>query len=125
MTLFYFLLPLIIFVLVILGPYFIILGGFKLLRIDRVSRSKIFGYVIIYIIIFFLADKFTQPLVGLDTESDRLALYFINNFIYLIVNFLLLKYYFQLSGKKLWQFLLYLVITGLILSVLISLPAIL
>jgi len=125
MALFYFLLPLVIFALVILAPYFIILGGLKLLQISEISRSKVFGYVIIYVIIFFLVDRFSQPLVGLDAESNRLVLYFINNFVYLIVNFLLLKYYFRLSGKKLWQFFLYLIITGLILSALISLPAIL
>jgi len=120
-----FFVPIIYFLFVVLAPYFIIWGGLKILNIRGISNSKIIGYVIVYIIIFFLAEKFLNPLVGLDAEPKRLISYFTNNLIYLVINFLLLKYYFQLSGKKLWQFFLYLIITGLIFSALVSLPAIL
>ncbi len=121
--LFYFVLLLIIFALI--ASYFIILGGLKLLQITEIPKSKIIGYMIIYVALFFLIERFLNPLVGLNTESTRFISYFTNNLIYLIVSFLLLKYYFQLSGKKLWQFFFYLIIIGLILSGLVSLPAIL
>ena len=125
MEIFLFFLPIIYFFFIILAPYFIILGGLKILNIQGISSSKIIGYVIIYVILFFLVEKFFNPLVGLGTESNRLISYFTNNLIYLAINFLLLKYYFQLSGKKLWHFFLYLIIAGLIFSALVSLPAIL
>lgn len=119
MTLFYLFLP-IYFALIFVAPYLIIWGGLKILRISGISRSKIIGYVIIYIVLFFLIEELFKPLVGLSTEPKRFISYFTDNLIYLVANFLLLKYYFHLSGKKLWQFFFYLIITGLILSGIIS-----
>lgn len=119
MTLFYFFLP-VYFFLIFIAPCLIIWGGLKILRISGISRSKIIGYVIIYVVLFFLIEELFKPLVGLSTESKRFISYFIDNFIYLVANFLLLKYYFHFSGKKLWQFFFYLIITGLILSGIIS-----
>lgn len=114
----YLFLPLYFF-LILVAPYLIIWGGLKILRITEISRSRIIGYVIIYVAIFFLIDQF-KSLVGLNTQPKSLLSYFADNLIYLAANFLLLKYYFHLSGKKIWQFLLYLIITGLILSGLIA-----
>lgn len=119
MALFNFFLPIIVFALIIVGPYYIILGGFKLLRIREVPRSKIFIFYFIVIATAFLTEKFLNSF----TISSQILYRAISNFIYLVVNFLLLKYYFQLSGKKLWQFLVYLILAGLILSLLISLPS--
>ena len=118
-----FFLPIIYFAFIIIAPYYIILWGFKIFKISGISNSKIIGYVIIYVALVFLVEKLFNPLVGLGVESNRLIYYFTNNFIYLAVNFLLLKYYLKLSGKKLWHFFLYLIVTGLIFSVLISLLA--
>lgn len=119
MTLFYLFLP-IYFALIFVAPYLIIWGGLKILRISGISKSKIVGYVIIYVILFFLIEELFKPLFGLSIESKRFISYFTDNLIYLVANFLLLKYYLHLSGRKLWQFFLYLIVAGLILSGIIS-----
>lgn len=123
MALFYFILPIVFFALIIIAPYYIILGGLRLLRIGGISKSKVFVFYLLLIITAFLINKtFTLFLLNnLKIRSNSIIYWLINNAIYLVVNFLLLRYYFHLSGKKLWQFFLYLVVIGLIFSVLISL----
>jgi len=107
-------------ILLFVVSYFITWGGLKILRISGISGPKIIGYVIISVALVFLVEEFFNPLVGLGAELRRFS-YFTNNLIYLVTNLILLKYYFHLSGKKLWQFFFYLIITGLILSGIISL----
>lgn len=119
MAIFNFFLPILIFALIVLGPYYIILGGLKLLKIREVPRSKVFIFYFIILATSFLTEKFFGQLSNIELNS--LSYKIINNFIYLVVDFLLIKYCFRLSGKKLWQFLIYLILAGLIISSLIYL----
>lgn len=114
---FLFILPLIIFPLWFIALYFLILLGFKILKIERAPKSKI----IIYIITMLLLGLFLSYVVlpALRDILNKIALYLTNFLIYFGVVFLLLKYYFLLSGKKLWQFLLYLIVLNLIFSAVI------
>ena len=96
--------------------YFLILTGFKILKIEGVPKSKIIVYIFsIFLLSFFLNSAI--PIVIKDV-SNRFILYFANFLIPFLVVFLLLKYYFVLSGKKLWQFLLYLIALNLIFFIL-------
>ena len=127
MALFNFLWPIIFLALIIIAPYYIILGGLKFLQIRGIPRSKVFVFYLSIMIIAFLTERFFNPFLVyiLKITSSRILYGVINNSIYLVVNFILLKYYFQLSGKKLWYLFLYFIVVGLIFSALISLPAIL
>ena len=115
---FLFILPLVILPMVwFIAFYFLILLGFKILKIERAPKSKI----IIYIFTMFLLGLFLNyaiPTIFKDITS-RFVLYSIHFLISFGIVFLLLKYYFLLSGKKLWQFLLYLIVLNLILSMVI------
>ena len=99
--------------------YFLILLGFKVLKIEGIPRSKI----VPYIFVMFLSASFLQPAIIKIFENilNKPGLYLINTLISLGITFLLLKYYFLLSGKKLWQFLLYLIVLSLVFSGIITL----
>ena len=99
--------------------YFIILLGFKFLKIEGIPKFKI----VPYIFIMFLSGSFLQPAITKIFENilNKPSLYLVNTFISLGIIFLLLKYYFLLSGKKLWQFLLYLIVLSLVFSGIIAL----
>ncbi len=103
------LLPILIFFLI---SYFLISLGFKILKIEGIARSKI----VVYIFVMFLVGSFLQPVISKSLEGavNVFILYLINSLISFGITFALLKYYFSLSGKKLWQFFLYLVILALI-----------
>lgn len=103
------LLPIFVFFLV---SYFLILLGLKILKIEGVTRSKI----IVYIFIMFLMGSFLQPVINksLVDAVNTLALYLINSLISFGIAFAILKYYFSLSGRKLWFFFLYLIVINLI-----------
>jgi len=114
---FLFILPLIIFPLWFIALYFLILLGFRILKIERAPKSKI----IVYIITIFLLGLFLSYVVSpaLRDISNKIVLYLTNFLIYFGIVFLLLKHYFLLSGKKLWQFLLYLIFLNLIFSIVV------
>ncbi len=111
---FLFILPLIIFPLWFIALYFLILFGFKILKIERAPKSKIVIYIITTTLLGLLLSYVVSP--ALRYISNNIVPYLTNFLIYFGIVFLLLKYYFLLSGKKLWQFLLYLIILNLILS---------
>ena len=114
-----FLLPFGIYIVWFFVFYFLILAGFKILKIEGIPRSKITVYIFA---IFFLSLFLNSGIPAvLKDVSNSFILYFANLLISFLVVFLLLKYYFLLSGKKLWQFLLYLVILSLIFSTTITL----
>jgi len=114
---FLFILPLIIFPLWFIALYFLILLGFRILKIERAPKSKI----IVYIITIFLLGLFLSYVVSpaLRDISNKIVLYLTNFLIYFGIVFLLLQHYFLLSGKKLWQFLLYLIFLNLIFSIVV------
>lgn len=107
--------PIFLAPLMILAPFFLIWGGLKVFNIQGISNRKIVVYLIFFTLGFFLVYGFLNLIVG--KSLGYFATEIIYRFISLIFDFLLLKYYFHLSGKKLWQLLAYLVITGLIFSV--------
>jgi len=115
--------PIIFFALIIFAPYYIILGGLKLLQIREISRSKVFVFYLSVMVTVFLTDRILDPFLINIFKNNLSRIFYIavNNSIYLIVNFLFLKFYFRLSDKKLWQLFSYFIITGLILSSAISL----
>ncbi len=92
--------------------YFFILLGLKIIKIERVTRSKI----VVYIFVMFLIGFFLQPIVNksLADAVNTPILYLINSLISFGITLAILKYYFSLFGKKLWLFFLYLVIINLI-----------
>ncbi|MCK5123012.1 MAG: ATP-dependent metallopeptidase FtsH/Yme1/Tma family protein [Candidatus Pacebacteria bacterium] len=107
-----FLFPVILFFIL----YSIILVGFKILYIESVPRQKIS----IFIFIMFFYSLFLSPTIATVvynnlTESRSIVL-FLNSIFSLLLIFLVLKYYFLLSGKRLQQFFLYLIAINLILS---------
>jgi len=125
MELLLFFLPIIYLLFIIIAPFFIIWGGLKIFKIQGISTFKIIVYLIIGIPLFFLVEKVLHPLIGGISGhfSNYFFLQIIDNLIYSVVSFLMLKYYFHLSGKKLWQFFIYLLVAALVFSVFISLPA--
>lgn len=106
-----FLLPFLVSFLIL---YSLISLGFKILNIRKVSRSKI----VVYIIVIFLIAAFLYPIVNKVFANSVSApiLYLIQSLTLLGVTFVLLKYYFSLSGRKFWSFLLYLIIAQIVLS---------
>lgn len=108
-----FLLPFLISFLIL---YSLISLGFKILNIRRVPRSKI----VVYIIVIFLVVAFLYPIVNkvFANSVSGPILYLIHGLIFLAVTFILLKYYFSLSGRKFWLFFLYLIIAQIALSAL-------
>lgn len=95
--------------------YFLILALFKILHITGIPKSK----VIIYILaMFFLGLSLNHVIPAvLKGVSNEFILYSANILISFLIVFLFMKYYFQLSGKKLWQVLLFLIILSLVFSV--------
>lgn len=93
-----------IFIFVLLAPYFIIKLGFKILKITGIPRSKI----IVFLLAIFLCSLFLSSVISKN-------FWILNTLLFGII-FLFLKYYFLLPGKKLWQFLLYLVVINLVIS---------
>lgn len=112
-----FLFPVILFLIL----YFVILAGFKILHIKSVPRQKIS----IYIFIVFLYSLFLSPTITTTIYEhiikNKFVVVSLNSVFSFLITFLIIKYYFLLSGKKLWQFFLYLIVAGLILSFTINL----
>jgi hypothetical protein len=95
----------------------LILLGFKILKIKEIPRSKI----VFFLFVIFLLSLFVTPAVNKIFENvlSKPLIIFVNVFIYFGISFLLLKYYFLLSRKKLWQFLLYLIVINITFSLVI------
>lgn len=113
--------PAVIFIFIwFLVAYFLIRLGFKILKIEEIpSRSKIF----VFLFVTFLLSLFVTPTINKIFENvlNKPSLTFLNILIYLGITFSFLRYSFLLSGKKLWQFLLYLIVLNLIFSGIIAL----
>jgi len=124
MALIYFLLPMVIFALIIIAPYFIILAGLKLLQIKGIPRNKVLVFYLLIIGFAFLMRNVINPFVFdnfniISNTTNTIVYSLIRAVIYWLIYFFFLKYYFYLSGKKLWQFLLYLIVIDIGFSVLI------
>ena len=113
-----FLLPLSIYIIWFFVFYFVIKGGLRLLKIKDVPDSKIR----IYILIMIILGLFIKPLIysTFSSFSNKIVPYLADLFIDFLMVFSLLKYYFHLSGKKLWQFLLYLISINILFNLVIS-----
>lgn len=111
-----FLFPVVLFFIL----YFAIFAGFKILHIEDVPRQK----VSIYIFIAFLYSLFLGPAIITTVYEhiieNKFVVVFLNSIFSFLITFLIIKYYFLLSGKKLWQFLLYLIAINLISSLIIN-----
>lgn len=114
LTLLIFLLPFGIFIIYFFIFYFLILVGFKILKIKEIPKDKIAVYIFA-VFLFSLFLNFATPIIFKDI-SNKFILQSANILIYFLVVFLFLKYYFKFSGKKLWQFFLYLVVLSLTFS---------
>ena len=98
--------------------YYLILTGFKILKIKEVPKHK----VAVYVSIMFLLGLFLNPAISVvfRNVSYKPVLYFTSVSVSFLIVFLLLKYYFLLSGKRLWQFLLYLIVVRAALFLVIN-----
>jgi len=98
--------------------YYLILTGFKILKIKEVPKHK----VVVYVSIMFLLGLFLNPAISVvfRNVSYKPVLYFTSVSVSFLIVFLLLKYYFLLSGKRLWQFLLYLIVVRAALFLVIN-----
>lgn len=110
-----FFLPIVYFLFIVLAPLFIIWGGLKIFNIQGIPKRKIIIYLIVFVLAFFCVDNFFGPRAGISLAY--LGIQIIDNLIYLAINFLLLKYYFHLFGKKLYLFLVYLIVANYIFTV--------
>jgi hypothetical protein len=112
--------------------YYIITTGLKRFKIENIPQKKIKIYILAMLIIGLLYDAIIYPLVipFLMAIHNKVLLIFVgaieSSLITFIITFLLFKYYFLLSGKKLEQLSLYiasitlitlLIINGLLLGV--------
>ena len=91
------------FYFVLLAPYFIIKLGFKILKLQEFRDQKLSFLLAIFLCSLFLSSVISKNF------------WILNTLLFGII-FLFLKYYFLLPGKKLWQFLLYLVVINLVIS---------
>ena len=99
-------------------PYFLFLLGLKVLKIEGIPRFKIMIYIFV---MFLVATLLNTVFIRLADVLNKPSLYLINILVSVGITLSLLKYYFSLSGKKLWQFFLYLTALGLVFSGLSSL----
>ena len=117
LALFFIIIPFALFFGCLLFYYLIVIFGFNFLGIRNVERQKIVVFIF-FIVIYGIFD----PVVNLLHEIIQAKfLYIINYLISSCFIFFLLKYYFNLTGKKLWKFFIYFIFVDLIiyLSILI------
>lgn len=114
---------LIIFIGRFVLSYFLIFFGFKVLKIEGIPKSKIIVYIIAMFLIGAVLDYIMpvvlKPIIGSLVLYSSYIVFAINFLISFIIVILFLKYYFLLAGKKLWQFLLYLILLNLFFNAII------
>lgn len=99
--------------------YLLILkGGFRIFHITEIPQPKIIPFILVMLFINFFSNSILPDLLG--KVVNEYSIYFFRIPISFGVLFSLLKYYFLLSGKKLWQLLLYFFVIDLLLSLLLS-----
>ena len=91
--------------------YLVIFIGFKFLDIRNVERQKITVFIFI-LVIYSIIDPVINLLHGVIQAK---FLYISDYFICSCFLFLLFRYYFNLVGKKLWQFFVYFIFVNLII----------
>ena len=108
---------------IIIGLYIvclIFLTGLKLLKIESVSKSKIYIYML-SMLILDLSFNFLFHYTFLKLFSSNIFIFHIVDFItYSIFTVIFLKYYFLFSIRKTLQLFLYLTILSFILITLIN-----
>lgn len=103
-----FLIPVVFF---FLFHYFFIWSGLKILKIKGITKAKI----LLYVFAMFLSTSFLQGIINNITAS--LPVFYLSNaFVSFLLVFVIFKYYFLLSGKKLWYLSLYVVVLSIILN---------
>src|SRR3989344_2784934 len=110
--------------------YIILLAGIKLFKIEPITQAKLLIFVIAYVLFgLFVGQAVT--LVILPTQllenSPRLLIVTLNEIISILVTlavgYILIAYYLKLSGKQVWQLLIFLEVVSFILVYLaFSLP---
>lgn len=98
-----------------LAYYVFILIGFKILKIKEIQKFK----VIVFLFVIFLISLFLSSvaLIIFKDIASKFTVHLIYNSILFLATFLLLKHYFLLSGKKLWQLFLYLIFFNFVFSI--------
>ena len=108
---------------IIIGLYIvclIFLTGLKLLKIESVSKSKIYIYML-SMLILDLSFNFLFHYTFFELFSNNIFIFHIVDFItYSIFTVIFLKYYFMFSIRKTLQLFLYLTILSFILITLIN-----
>jgi hypothetical protein len=99
--------------------YFVIWLGIKILKIEGVTKKKIVIYIFLMLIIGYLLSPFENRVLAII--HNIFFFYLVSIIFSLLTNLLILKYYFLLSGKKLWQLTSYLVAIGFIASLALTL----
>jgi hypothetical protein len=113
------LLPSIVYGVWFLVLYFLVLAGFRILRIEGVAQSKIVIYIFVIFILTQLANPAINRILGGTANTNFLTL--INALTYFVAVGILLRYYFSLTSKKFWQLLLYLGVVTLLSNLTIPL----
>ncbi len=89
--------------------------GFKFLNIKNVERQRITVFIFI-LIIYSIFD----PVINLLYEIVQVKfLYIVDYLVSSCFVFFLFKYYFNLTGKKLWQFFIYFIFVNFIIYYLV------
>ena len=98
-----------------LAYYVFILIGFKILKIKEIQKFKV---IVFLFVIFFISLFLSSITLAIFRDiAGKFTIHLIYNSILFLVIFLLLKHYFLLSGKKLWQFFLYLIFFNFVSSI--------
>jgi len=104
--------PIVIFIGWLVIHFFLIIIGFKLIKIDNVSNQKIIVYVMASILI--------STLVRNLIPSINYAINYVIEFsISILIIYIFSRYYFNLIGKKLYLFIIYLMAILLVFNIVV------
>lgn len=106
--------------------YYIIETGLKRFEIENVPELKRKIYVIVTLVISLIADFTINPIIIslFLVIINKILLLLVESIVFslfsFLISFILFKYYFLLSGKKLWQLASYIAIINLIFILIIN-----
>ena len=108
--------------------YIILVLGVKLLRIQPVTQGQLLVFVIGYVLLGLLIGQVVGLIIPsqLTNESSRLLLIAVSQLTSILVSslvgYILIRYYLKLSGKQLWQLLIFLVVGSSVVYLALALP---
>lgn len=109
----------------ILALYFVVWGGLKITGIKDIPKKKILGYVFFSLILSLIAEIFVVQTLEIGGNSEVILIHVARSIFSLFITYVLLRYYLRVPQERFWYFFLYLILAGIVLSGLISLPGIL